>query len=576
MRVFRMRHVPALWIGTAVVVLLFASSAVLYAQDEKKQEEKKKPENKPPASKPARGARAGRSGDATQTGRGGTAQTRGGTANTDEANRRRGDTGASRAGQFGTTQIGGTGAARTGQAGTTRAGQTGTASGPRRLQTNQPLVVRTQSGGAVYRRTDGTIREVRTTRGAVITHAPGGAAFVRTEQPGGRVMVANHAGFGYVERPFRGGAFVQRTYFTHGSRYVNVYQPYRWGGSVFDVYAPSRYYRSAFYTWLWDPWTTPISYSSWGWSGRPWYGYYGSYFSPYRYYAAPRFWLTDFILAAILEQAYQDRVDANFAGYRPSQYASTSQVALTPEVKQAIADEVQRQIELERSQGQTLSQSFLDAPGDNGRPPSLAGDGPHVFVVSQGLDVTSVSDGQPCAVTGGDVLQMVRPLAPGATDADVVVLASKRQDCARRSVVSVPLGELVEMQNLMRETLDQGLQSLQSHQGQGGLPTLPSAAAAPPVDAPYAAETAADANVADQLRAASQEAIQAEQDVISQAADRPGGTAAPVRISLGQTIAEVEAAMGTPRQIVDLGSKKIYVYEDLKITFIDGRVSDVQ
>ena len=36
------------------------------------------------------------------------------------------------------------------------------------------------------------------------------------------------------------------------------------------------------------------------------------------------------------------------------------------------------------------------------------------------------------------------------------------------------------------------------------------------------------------------------------------------------------AALGQPEKIVDLGAKKIYVYKDLKITFLKGKVSDVE
>jgi hypothetical protein len=50
----------------------------------------------------------------------------------------------------------------------------------------------------------------------------------------------------------------------------------------------------------------------------------------------------------------------------------------------------------------------------------------------------------------------------------------------------------------------------------------------------------------------------------------------PVRIGLGQTTDQVVASLGQPDKVVDLGSKKIYVYKDLKITFVDGKVSDVQ
>jgi hypothetical protein len=52
--------------------------------------------------------------------------------------------------------------------------------------------------------------------------------------------------------------------------------------------------------------------------------------------------------------------------------------------------------------------------------------------------------------------------------------------------------------------------------------------------------------------------------------------AAPTKISLGQTIEAVTASLGRPDKVVDLGSKKIYIYPDLKITFQDGKVSDVQ
>jgi len=58
--------------------------------------------------------------------------------------------------------------------------------------------------------------------------------------------------------------------------------------------------------------------------------------------------------------------------------------------------------------------------------------------------------------------------------------------------------------------------------------------------------------------------------------EKAPATAAGFRIQLGQTIPEVVTVLGQPERIVDLGSKKIYVYKTLKITFLDGKVSDVQ
>jgi len=50
----------------------------------------------------------------------------------------------------------------------------------------------------------------------------------------------------------------------------------------------------------------------------------------------------------------------------------------------------------------------------------------------------------------------------------------------------------------------------------------------------------------------------------------------PQQIEKGQTPDQVKAAIGTPDKIVNLGTKQIYVYKDIKVTFINGKVSDVQ
>jgi len=52
--------------------------------------------------------------------------------------------------------------------------------------------------------------------------------------------------------------------------------------------------------------------------------------------------------------------------------------------------------------------------------------------------------------------------------------------------------------------------------------------------------------------------------------------AEPQSIEKGMTPEQVEEAMGKPEKIVNLGAKKLYVYKDLKVTFLNGKVSDVQ
>ena len=38
----------------------------------------------------------------------------------------------------------------------------------------------------------------------------------------------------------------------------------------------------------------------------------------------------------------------------------------------------------------------------------------------------------------------------------------------------------------------------------------------------------------------------------------------------------MKAALGNPDKIINLGTKMIYVYKDIKVTFLNGKVSDVQ
>jgi len=53
-------------------------------------------------------------------------------------------------------------------------------------------------------------------------------------------------------------------------------------------------------------------------------------------------------------------------------------------------------------------------------------------------------------------------------------------------------------------------------------------------------------------------------------------TQQPPTVSLGMTTNQVQSLLGPPRRVVDLGPKKMFIYDDMKVIFMDGRVSDVQ
>ncbi len=52
--------------------------------------------------------------------------------------------------------------------------------------------------------------------------------------------------------------------------------------------------------------------------------------------------------------------------------------------------------------------------------------------------------------------------------------------------------------------------------------------------------------------------------------------APPATVEIGQTPDQVTAILGQPDKILNLGTKQIYVYKDLKVTFMKGKVTDAQ
>jgi hypothetical protein len=52
--------------------------------------------------------------------------------------------------------------------------------------------------------------------------------------------------------------------------------------------------------------------------------------------------------------------------------------------------------------------------------------------------------------------------------------------------------------------------------------------------------------------------------------------AEPQTVQLGMTTEQVQATLGKPDKAFNLGAKQIYVYQDVKVTFMNNKVSDVQ
>jgi hypothetical protein len=444
--------------------------------------------------------------------------------------------------------------------------------------------VRTANGSMVRTRGNGSRSDFHDERrGMDVHHNLNGNRRVMVERGDHSRVFAERGGRGYVQHPYmyHGREFGHRTYYEHGRAYDRYYHRYGYRGGYLDVYAPARYYPVGFYGWAYNPWASPISYS-WGWGGSPWYGYYGGYFAPYSVYPSASYWLTDYLISQSLQDAYAAQAD-------PGPPPPSGPPVMTPEVKAMIATEVQRQVALENSEAQAnAGQQDID-PAGSSIARMLSDNQPHVFVAGADLDLVG-TDGAECPISQGDVLQVTSAPPPDATTVNAVVLSSKgwRKECRASSGVTVAFTDLQDMQNHMRETIDAGMGDLQAKNGKGGLPMAPPsaraaavpaafAASAPPPDPGAAAEITQQAQVADQAEQEASNAPPAGGPVPIQPPAPVERAAAPATtIALGQTIDQVTAGMGTPKRIIDLGTKKIYVYPDMKVTFKAGKVSDVE
>jgi hypothetical protein len=432
-----------------------------------------------------------------------------------------------------------------------------------------------------------------------IHHDLHGGRSIRVERADHSRIVAERGRRGYVQRPYgwHGHEYGHRTYWAHGRAYDHFYARYPYHGVYVEMYSPVAYYPPAFYGWAYNPWAVPVAYpvAAWGWRGAAWYGVYGAaWFTPYPVYASASLWLTDYLISTTLATAYQAQVDAAAQTQAQAQ-AQQAQLAadaapLTPEVKTLISQEVQRQIAVENAEAAPQAQATGQNPAVSGVQRLLSDNQSHVFVAGASLDVVDGNNNE-CGLSDGDVLQLTpTPLPDDATAATLVVMTTKGGvECKKGAAVSVNIEDLQEMQNHMREAIDQGMGDLKAKQGQNGLPMVPPSANAAPVKAQFAMDAPpADATAQQQIEAQAQDADKAEQEVLAQAGSAPvdgavpavaapaAPAAAPVEISLGQTVDQVTGALGQPKNIVDLGAKKIYVFKDMKVTFKDGKVSDVQ
>jgi hypothetical protein len=80
----------------------------------------------------------------------------------------------------------------------------------------------------------------------------------------------------------------------------------------------------------------------------------------------------------------------------------------------------------------------------------------------------------------------------------------------------------------------------------------------------------------DQQAQASDTGQGGQQAPVQQQQPQQQAQAEPQTVQLGMSTDQVQGVLGRPDKIFNVGAKQIYVYKDVKVTFLNGKVSDVQ
>ncbi len=337
-------------------------------------------------------------------------------------------------------------------------------------------------------------------------HNVAGVGVVRTTTFGRRVM---------VERPVFGHpCCIRRSYLVGNRSYAVVYRGYRYRGVVYYRPVPAYVYSPAFYGWTVQPWASPAAYS-WGWAAEPWYTAYSSAFTPYPVYPSLAAWMTDYVIATNLQQAY----DAGRAeGLNESQEAPPP---ITSEMKEQIASQVEDHLKNQQQQADAAEAAskpnaqiaeVTDSPDDV---PEALRPGHVLFRVVTPINVNA--DGQDCVLNTDDWVTRTSDLGQDGT-VNVQVKASRSSDCQQGSNTKIALNDLMVMEGDFEQQVRTGVQYASQNMGKNGLPQGPNAGAA---QIPLGT-TVADANLEATLKQQQHDADNDEKQAV--ASSNPGGT----------------------------------------------------
>ncbi|MBK9293423.1 MAG: hypothetical protein IPM57_03110 [Oligoflexia bacterium] len=218
------------------------------------------------------------------------------------------------------------------------------------------------------------------------------------------------------------------------NRNIVVYRPYYSYDSSFWGFYSRPYARSWYYTW--------------GWHNSPWYVSMRWYYSPYPYYTSSAYWLTDYVISSMLNNAYQsgyrDGYNAGYnAGYSP----------ISEEIKAQLRFQVeQANLQFQKGDAVSLEQALQNQN--------------YIYPVDTNYQAVNVYSGQACNLSEGDFIRVSQQPSYYSDDVVMTVVASKPGSCTVGSQVAMDIDDLQEMLNSFSESVEDGLRELNNNRSQ--------------------------------------------------------------------------------------------------------------
>jgi hypothetical protein len=304
---------------------------------------------------------------------------------------------------------------------------------------------------------------------------------------------------------------------------VRNYSPCRWGYVYRPIYIAPVVFASWYDPFWYTPFGAPIYHPfhyAWGWEVDPWYRYHAYYWEPYPVYAAPSYWVTDWMVAGYMADRYAvavsaeqtreevrlAREDAEKARVAAEQARDAAEVAearaaqaeaearaeraearaakaeideakrkemagkpnpnakpIDKETKEALKNQVEKTIAEKKALADQAAKGGSPVPPDV---TAALADPQHIYPVSKNLSVTRAEDSKPAGtLTAGDLLKLEPGQEKALKDAtentpiNMRVITSKGESDSvpAGTVVAVPLKELQEFDNEFKAKLDLGL-----------------------------------------------------------------------------------------------------------------------